>query len=166
MNPTEIAAWIGATTGSLALLLNFVKWVRSGTRLAISSNSNMVPLDHPTPDFPAEPHLVVWVRNVGDAPTTVTTFGLEYYRNRWLQLIRRGGKQGILLTAGESLPKVLRPGEQWSTVVKRGSPVDEAGRTVCSFVRCTTRMSRKPARHVVRFANAAEVLTNLSPPTT
>ncbi len=45
MNLTETAAWIGAVTGTLALLLQVVKWIRSGTRLEISSNPNMIPID-------------------------------------------------------------------------------------------------------------------------
>ena len=155
MNLTETAAWIGATTGTLALLLQVVKWIRSGTRLDISSNSNMIPID-PTPDFPSEPHLMIWVRNVGDAPTTLTTLALEYYRNRWSRLIRRGGEHGVVLKpAGDPLPMVLQPGQQWSSIVKRGSPVEKArdsGFLVCAMYHT---MSRKPTRHLVRFTSGA-----------
>ena len=57
MNATEYAAWIGTATGCLALLLEFIKWMQSGARLEISTNSNMVLLN-PTPGFPSEPHIV------------------------------------------------------------------------------------------------------------
>ena len=53
VNATEYAAWIGAATGCLALLLEFIKWMQSGARLEISTNPNMVPLN-PTLGFPSE----------------------------------------------------------------------------------------------------------------
>lgn len=132
-------------------MFEFIKWARSGPRLAISSNPNMVPFE-PTPDFPSEPHLFVWVRNVGDAKTTITTFGLDYYESRLLRYIRRGAERGVIIEpAGDLLPRVLEPGEQWSTVVKRSSPVEKARKQGVLLCCVWHTMSRRPARHVVRF---------------
>jgi hypothetical protein len=68
---TDLAAWLGATAGSLALLLDDIKWLRSGARLIISANPNIVPLQ-PARGRPAEAHIVIWVRNTGSAATTLT----------------------------------------------------------------------------------------------
>jgi hypothetical protein len=152
MTASDIAAWVGAITGTLALGLEAVKWFRSGPRLRISVNPNMVPLD-PARAFPAEPHLFVWVRNIGDAPTTLTTLGFAYYSTAFAR-IRRHGEHGMVpKPAGESLPKALAPGEQWTTVIRRGFPFEERARRSGTLV-CNVwhTMAKRPSRSVVRFA--------------
>jgi hypothetical protein len=159
VSATELAAWIGAATGTLALVLEFVKWVRSGARLEISSNSNMTPLE-PTRDFPSKPHLFVWVRNVGDTKTTITTFGLTYYKNPLLGLVGRGGEHGIVIGHIDPLPKILQPGEQWTTFVKRGPLVENARNSGSLYCSVWHSMSRKPTTHKVGFEKVTRSISS------
>lgn len=151
MAATDIAAWLGAIAGSMALLLDYIKWLRSGARLAVSANPNMLPLES-THKRPAEPHMVVWVRNTGDAPTTLTAIAFEHYTNQFWRMIRRRSTAGIILRPDpEPLPKVLAPGEQWTTVV-RPAPQIEAARSAGVLVGSISHsMSPRPTRFVVRF---------------
>ena len=151
MNATEYAAWIGTATGCLALLLEFIKWMQSGARLEISTNPNMVPLD-PTPGVPSERHIVAWVRNTGDKPTTLTHIAFEHYpSDLWRILRRRGKTYAIFQPVPDPLPKILGPGEQWSTIVKPGPEIEEARR--CGTLVCLVchSMARNPVRQIVRF---------------
>ena len=47
MKPTEVAAWVGATTGISGLLWDFYKWKTSGPKLAITINTGMEALPRP-----------------------------------------------------------------------------------------------------------------------
>jgi hypothetical protein len=148
---TDIAAWLGAVAGSLALLFDYIKWLRSGARLTVSANPNMLLLES-TRNRPAEPHMVVWVRNTGDAPTTLTAMAFEHYPNHFWRMVRRRSTAGIILRPDpEPLPKVLAPGEQWTTVV-RPAPQIAAARSVGVLVGSIWHsMTRKPTRFIVRF---------------
>ncbi|HEU4688175.1 MAG TPA: hypothetical protein VFS23_07450 [Vicinamibacterales bacterium] len=150
MNATEWAAWIGAVTGCLALGLELLRWVRSGPRLSITSNPNMIPTQ-PTRDFPAEPHLFVWVQNVGDAKTTITAFELAYYSHPLLRLFRRGGEPAPVVKHVDPIPRRLAPGEEWTTLVKRGSVVEKARTRGCLYCLVSHTLSRRPVSHRVRF---------------
>jgi hypothetical protein len=139
-------------TGCLALLLEFIKWIQSGVRLEISSNPNMVPLD-PTPGFPSERHIVAWVRNTGDKPTTLTNIAFEHYpSNLWRILCRRGKTYAIFKPVPNPLPQILGPGEQWSTIVRPGPEIEEARRRGILVCSVWHSMARKPVRQTVRFA--------------
>lgn len=151
MAATDIAAWLGAIAGSLALLLEYIKWLRSGARLTVSANPNMLPLES-TRNRSAEPHMVVWVRNTGDAPTTLTAIAFEHYPNHFWRMMRRRSTAGIILRPDpEPLPKVLAPGEQWTTVV-RPAPQIDAARSVGVLVGSIWHsMTPKPTRFIVTF---------------
>lgn len=128
MKASDIAAWVGATTGTLAVGLEFVKWIRSGPRLRIAANSSILPFD-PTPEWPAQPHLVVWVRNVGNAPTTLTGFAFTFYASRIDRRLRLEEKSDMILEpVPESLLRVLAPGEQWTSLVRSSPLLDDARR--------------------------------------
>ena len=110
----------------------------------------MVPTQ-PTRDFPAEPHLCVWVQNVGGARATITAFELAYYSHPFLGLLRRGGEHEPVVKHADPIPRRLEPGEEWTTIVRRGSVVEKARIGGCLYCLVSHTMSKKPVSHRVRF---------------
>jgi hypothetical protein len=59
MTLTDIAAWIGAATGSISLLWEIYKWAKSGPKVIVSINPNMV-------SEQGGHFVMISVRNTGD----------------------------------------------------------------------------------------------------
>src|SRR5882762_1508321 len=69
MKPTELAAWIGATTGLASLLWNIYTKLIAGPKLTVTAFANLV--QRPAP--PGDPRFLrITVQNVGTATTTIT----------------------------------------------------------------------------------------------
>ena len=118
IDPVAIYAALVATT---ILIWDVVKWLRSGPRLKVRANSNMIILNDPDPRRHGKTFISVMVTNVGSSPTTITNLGGVYFRNRWDQLRRKPDKQ-FVVTSPEAakhlpLPHVLRVGEEWSGLI-------------------------------------------------
>ncbi len=79
MTPSEIAGWVGATTGVVSLGWNIYLKVSSGPKLAIAAYSGMIVMPPP----PGNPRLLsVTVQNVGTVPTTVTNLSIHTYKSK------------------------------------------------------------------------------------
>jgi hypothetical protein len=110
---TAIYAAVVAT-GALALEIR--RWVESGPRLSISvmPEAEMYNL----PGMEGRPWLFATVTNRGNAPTTITHFGLRYY-GTWLDRIRsKPTWRGVVLHphpigTATNIPKTVQPGEIW-----------------------------------------------------
>ena len=73
---TDIAAWLGAATGSVTLLWEIYKWAKSGPKLIISVNPNMISAQQ-------ERFVMISIRNTGDRKTTVQAVGFDYFESTW-----------------------------------------------------------------------------------
>ena len=115
ISSTEIAAWWGAIMASVVFLWDMYKWKTQGPKLVMRLSPNMLMY----PDLPPyQPRFVsVTVSNIGDQPTTIKGFGVEYYAD-WFKRLRQRAHDRIAFAVGnqshvEPLPKVLNPGEEW-----------------------------------------------------
>lgn len=121
VDASDVAAWWGAGVGSLALLWEIFRWVRSGPRLAVTVrrrilkfNLRRTPTGHPLPD-PRFVGLLVEVSNVGSAATTLTHVQIREYDDVIGHLLRRPNSTKTLWGRGnhEGLPARLDPGAIW-----------------------------------------------------
>jgi hypothetical protein len=118
MGATEVAAWIGAATGTTSILWDVFKYLRSGPKLRIQANPNMVPAK-PRPGYPADSRwTLVRVANVGSSRTTLMALSLEIYHSRFAVWRRATTERLAVLQAWPTpLPYALDVGEEWSTLV-------------------------------------------------
>jgi len=122
MTLTDIAAWLGAVSGSIALVWDFYKWLRSGPRLQARVNPHMVEVRYGT----TYRFAVIWVSNRGNAKTTISAVAFSYYSTinyliAHLPVIKRWARlETVILTNTEflKLPKVVDAGEEWSGAVR------------------------------------------------
>ena len=117
--PTDYAAWIGALTGTAALLFEVWKHWREGARVELAVARQMaVQAPHPAQDV-----AVVTAENHGDADTTITHLYVEQsntflgaYGKRWFGL---KWTQAFIPPRLPMLnyPAVVGPGKQWQAVI-------------------------------------------------
>jgi len=122
LSASDYAAWWGATIATLALIWNIVVAIRSGARIKVRVNPNMMV-------YPRQPitedktYISVTAVNCGTSPTTITHF-CGYYSLSWRDLIR-GKRQQFIVNAhpalGKQLPCKLAPGEKWSNMADQNN---------------------------------------------
>jgi hypothetical protein len=115
MTTTTVVAWIGAVSGVSGLVWDFFKWKTAGPKLRLSVKTGMIRRfdGHPGLEDRAERRVVLWVRNVGTAATTVTTVGFATYESWWnRRRLRR--IEGFVMDLN-GLPHKLDDGAQWDS---------------------------------------------------
>jgi hypothetical protein len=115
MSATDIAAWIGAVTGTLVLIWDVYKWLETGPKIKVSVAPNMVAYGSAVAVLGNKANIMVEVTNTGDGKTTITHLVGLFYRSRlrkWLR--RKPDRTMIVLNPGSGqLPHVIHPGERW-----------------------------------------------------
>jgi hypothetical protein len=129
MSPSEIAAWWGAVIATLVFLWELYKKWQEGPKLRVTVNTNMIFIG----DAAREGQRFITVRavNIGDASTTVTNLGGNYYRSVWTRLLRRPEQSFVVARAGttQPLPYKLEPGSIWDGSVKQDPNVEQWARS-------------------------------------
>lgn len=147
MNPSEIAAWVGAVSGVSALMWDFYKWKTAGPRLVISVSANMLKI----PARNKERYVLTRVRNVGSAPTTLTTMVLSVYDSRYARLRMRQSKAMVVVqpSPGQPLPYKLDVGEEWAGMVNQTEELNtliDTGKLWCDV---SHTWSKRPVQGLV-----------------
>ena len=127
MTATDVAAWIGAATGTTSILWDVFKYVRACPHLRIGANPNMTP-QTPRPGFPDDATwTLVRVANVGSTKTTLMTLSFEIYHSPWAAWRRKTTERlAVLQPWPVSLPRLLDVGEEWSSVTNPDVRIDAA----------------------------------------
>lgn len=159
MNATDIAAWVGATTGTLVLLWDVFKWLHARPRLTVSAAPNMEAFGSAVALIGNKTVVVVEARNVGDAKTTITHL-VGFYYDSWLQrLLHRKPKKSFIVAnpAPGKLPHVIDRGEQWLGLMEQNDDLERMSNEGYLYVGVLHSTSRSPvlARLVVGKANGA-----------
>jgi hypothetical protein len=130
MKPTELAAWVGATSGLGSLMWNIYTKLTSGPQLAVTAFANMIMIPSP----PNNPRLLrIIIQNRGTAPTTITGVDFYTYESRWYRLLsraklkKRAAKTRLLLAhyEGPRFPHKLEIGEEWRAVMQQDERFEE-----------------------------------------
>jgi len=120
---TQVLAWIGALTGTGALLWDFYKWKTSGPQLQMTVSPNMG-LATPGVGVDKTPHIAINVTNTGTARTTLKTIGVACYSSLWKQWRQKPAKNFVVVDTGpycRPLPHILEIGEEWRPVLDQGT---------------------------------------------
>ena len=123
MTARDVAAWLGAAIGVLALGWEVIRWRRDRPRLEITARANMPVV----PEALGRPILGIWVTNTGTAPATITMLiALEF--STWNRRARfrpaRTWHLAIDPELGPPLPCELLPGEQWIGGVRQNPEIN------------------------------------------
>ena len=120
MTASEIAAWVGATTGVAGFALQAVKHFRSGPVLRVRACPSLVEWAESDEDEVREPVVLVRVINVGEKPALIHHLTCRLYDSRLDQAQGRFVEQTEFHAAEMSrpLPTRLEPWESWSARVK------------------------------------------------
>lgn len=119
MSATDIAAWIGAVTGTLVLIWDVYKWLQTGPKIKVFVAPNMVAHGSAVAILGNKANIMVEVTNTGDGKTTITHLVGFFYKSRlrkWLQ--RKPDRMMFVPDPGSGqLPHVIHPGERWIGVM-------------------------------------------------
>jgi len=156
MSASDIAAWFGAITGSVALLWDVVKWSKTGPRVRVSVAPNMTAVGAAEILLGKDPCVLVEANNVGDAKTTITHLVGFYYAS-WLRRVFRLKPTQTLVVPDPrpgKLPHVLDTGERWVGMMEQNEDLAKMSRDGYLYCGVHHSTSRRPvlARLIVRDA--------------
>ena len=119
MTASDYAAWYGAVVATALLIWDIVKWTKAGPQIKAEARAGWRTFGFEEEDG----HDVTFVKatNIGDRPTTITSWGLywqptgvsKHDKKQWKAFIIKGG----LVGSGE-IPKKLEPGDVWTGISK------------------------------------------------
>jgi hypothetical protein len=119
VKPTEVVAWIGASTGVASLAWNiYAKVTGNRPSLEVKAHANLIQMPPP----PKNPRFLrITVQNNGTAPTTITNVEFFDASPRWkrilykLHLKKRGSERHAILNdyRGPQIPYKLEVGSEW-----------------------------------------------------
>jgi hypothetical protein len=144
---TDVLAWWGGLTGTLAFVWDVYKWRRRGPRVLVDVVTDMFAVGSGALATPDERLVVLTATNVGDQPTTITQMAALWYRARFQKVRHRPEEQFIispLANIGEIIPHLLKPGERWIGAITQ-SKVEQylnAGRFECGVFFTGSRKGR------------------------
>ena len=106
MNTTDILAWLGATTGTLAFAWDIYKWRQDGVRLSVEAVTFGI----------GKPEGITFtISNRGGKPTTLSEVWLTYPVEHWflkhIPIFHNAHRLFYKPKSGLKLPDLLQPGE-------------------------------------------------------
>jgi hypothetical protein len=113
MNPTQWAAWVGASSGVGGLLWNVYTKLTSGPKLNLTVTPGLMRI----PDtHEGRLYIAARVRNVGTAKTTITNMCFAAYDSSWKKFRRRSTADWVVASPSptQPVPFKLEVGEEWS----------------------------------------------------
>jgi len=157
MNATDIAAWVGAITGSCIFLWDIFKWLHGGARVIVSASPNMIAYGAAVAIAGDTDSVVVEATNIGDAKTTITHL-VGFYYDSWLKRLFRlkPTKSFFVFNPGPgTLPHVLDRGERWLGLMEQNKDLQRMSTEGYVYVGVFHSTTKRPivARLVIRKAN-------------
>lgn len=150
LTPSDCAAWLGAITGSCALVWDLYKWKRSGPRLTLDVVTNMK--TYGLMGIDNNKYITVRAVNTGDRATTLTNLAYVYYSG-WIKCFLRKPKQSFVvpMPIGQSIPFMLTPGTIWDSSIRQNEDIEGMAKDGCLEVHLYSSDSKKPVRKKLRF---------------
>lgn len=121
LTASDYAGWWGAITATLALTWNIVVFIRSGARIKIRVNSNIIVFPE-SPITKGKTYVSVTAINIGKSATTITHF-CGYYGKSYFGIIRMKRQEFVINchpALGNTVPFLLSPGEEWRGLADQG----------------------------------------------
>lgn len=141
-NKTDYAAWLGAITGSLALIFQMYTWVFDGPRLdiTVTTNRNLNVGDQ----LIGQGVVIAEVSNNGRGSCTITDIGYKIidYSGNTIQ-----DKIAVESGITDPLPKKLAPGDFWVGSFKQSEELEQYIKSGNAYF--TLRCSNKSEPYMV-----------------
>ena len=156
MGITDVVAWIGAITGTGALLWDIYKWKHSGPKLKVSVSPGMA-LYLPGRPETSDRFLLVRVVNIGHSKTTLNT--LSFLHSDFpLRKSKKKPVNQFVVTRPDpgKLPHVLEPGEEWVGMAKQDDKMNSMMKKGYLYCRVYHSLSDQPA--VARVTDNLDVI--------
>jgi hypothetical protein len=154
MTATDVAAWVGALTGTGVLLWDIFKWAHSGARIKVSAAPNMRGYGAAAQLLGDEPVVMVEAINVGQSKTTITHLVGFHHRAWWHRLFRRNPATTFVVPDPRpgTLPHALDIGERWVGIMEQNEDLINMSRNGYLYVGVYHSTARRPAlqRLVIR----------------
>ena len=159
MTPTDVAAWVGAITGSLVLLWDVFKWVLSGVRIRVSVAPNMTAYGSAAALLGMKTCIVVEASNVGQAKTTITHVVGFHYTSPAHKFLRRKPLKSIVVLDPKpgAVPHELDVGERWLGMMEQNEEIEELSRNGALYVGVIHSSGKRPKiqRVIIHAPSAA-----------
>ena len=159
MTPTDVAAWVGAITGSLVLLWDVFKWVLSGVRIRVSAEPNMTAYGSAAALLGIKTCIVVEASNVGQAKTTITHVVGFHYTSPAHKFLRRKPLKSIVVLDPKpgAVPHELDVGERWLGMMEQNEEIEELSRIGALYVGVIHSSGKRPKlqRVIIHAPSAA-----------
>ena len=154
MSATDIAAWIGAVTGTLVLIWDVYKWLQTGPKVKVSVAPNMVAYGSAVAVLGNKANIMVEVTNTGDGKTTITHLVGFFSRSRLRKWLRRKPDRTMVVPdpgAGQ-LPHVIHPGERWIGAMDQSADLIKMSNEGALYVGVLHSTQKRPvlARVIIR----------------
>lgn len=132
----DILAIVGASTGSIALLWDIIKWRLSKPKIKIYLNKgDGITSAEVDPAYPG-PSIQVVASNEGERPVNVTHLYLVHYDNWLMKLINREDWRGYIANPKPMpFPTRLEIGDYWVGYVKEEDKLKELSTKGMLFVK-------------------------------
>jgi len=154
MSATDIAAWIGAVTGTLVLIWDVYKWLQTGPKVKVSVAPNMVAYGSAVAVLGNKANIMVEVTNTGDGKTTITHLVGFFYRSRLRKWLRRKPDRTMVVPDPGSgqLPHVIHPGERWIGAMDQSADLIKVSNEGALYVGVLHSTQKSPvlARVIIR----------------
>ena len=154
MSATDIAAWIGAVTGTLVLIWDVYKWMQTGPKVKVSAAPNMVAYGSAVTILGSKANIMVEVTNTGDGKTTITHLVGFFYRSRLRKWLRRKPDRTMVVPNPGSgqLPHVIHPGERWIGAMDQSADLIKMSNEGALYVGVLHSTQKRPvlARVIIR----------------
>lgn len=151
-DPTTIAAWWGAASGTGVLIWDVVKWYKTSARLVVSANGRRKLFPSVPGQQPGE-YVLVSISNRGRASTTITGIAAFCFKGAWLRLRKQSEHAFILqVQTQQPLPFKIGPGEQWSCFFQENDVIRRFGESGVVELLVSVSHRDKPIRHRVDFS--------------
>jgi hypothetical protein len=146
MTPTDVAAWVGAITGSLVLLWDVFKWVHSGARVRVSAAPNMRAYGSALALLGTKTCIAVEASNVGQAKTTITHVVGFHYTSPVHKFLQRKPLKSIIVPDPKlgAVPHALDVGERWLGMMEQNEEIEELSRNGALYVGVYHSSGKRP----------------------
>jgi len=146
MTATETAAWWGAVISTLVLVLNIIKWIRSGPLVNVSVSPGMQIYNEGFGGFDKTIYIFVKATNNGDRNTTLTNLVGIHYTSIYKRIRKKENKIFVIPQPAHSqpLPHVLGPGEIWQGGIEQNVELEECSRNGYLLLGINHSSGKKP----------------------
>lgn len=139
----DVVAVYAAIVATAVLIWEVYKWFRSGAQLRSFIQPNMECVGGRLEDD--NTYLVLNVKNVGTAPTTITNVTLHTFDNAWKRIRNIPTKSLVVLDASPmQLPHTLEVGKYALGMIKQTEELEQMSRTALLYCNVHHTFSEKP----------------------